>query len=92
MENAKNLRGSALYRRVQTRVLARTAPLFALVIVLCALAVIPCGCGRQLGETRAEAHRRRIRNQRINRQEILADVDAILLDDKPSRCTSKRIP
>ncbi len=51
------------------------------------------GCAwDQLGETTAEGHRRHKRVLRINRQEMLADIDRVLLLDKPSRLTDKRIP
>ena len=65
-----------------------------LVVVLCVLFVVPLGCGSydQLGETAAEGHRRHIRNLRISRQEMMADLDAVFLFDKPSRLTDKRIP
>ena len=65
-----------------------------LVVVLCALFVVPLGCRSydQLGETAAEGRRRHIRNLRINRQEMMADLDAVFLLDKPSRLTDKRIP
>jgi len=46
----------------------------------------------QLGETKAEGHRRHKRALRINRQEFMADLDALMLLDKPSRLTDKRIP
>jgi len=46
----------------------------------------------QLGETEAEGRRRHLRNQRINQQELLRDIDTILLLDRPSRLTDKRVP
>jgi hypothetical protein len=63
-----------------------------LVIVLCALVFLPCGCGRQLGETSAEASRRHDRVLRINHQEMMEDIDRVLLLDRPSRLTDKRVP
>ena len=65
-----------------------------LVIVLCALFLVPLGCRSydQLGETAAEGHRRHIRALRINRQEMMADLDMLMLLDKPSKLTNKRIP
>ena len=65
-----------------------------LVVVLCALFVVPLGCRsyEQLGETAAEGRRRHIRNLRIDRQVMMADLDALLLLDKPSKLTDKRIP
>jgi hypothetical protein len=46
----------------------------------------------QLGETEAEAHRRHLRVSRINRQQLMDDIDKVLLLDKPSKLTDKRIP
>ena len=65
-----------------------------LVIVLCALFFVPLGCKsyEQMGETTAEGSRRHERTLRINRQEMMADLDAIMLLDKPSTLTDKRIP
>jgi len=65
-----------------------------LVIVLCALFLVPLGCRSydQLGETTAEGHRRHKRALRINRQEMMADLDMLMLLDKPSKLTDKRIP
>ena len=65
-----------------------------LVVVLCALFLVPLGCKsyNQLGETAAEGHRRHKRALRINRQEMMADLDTLMLLDKPSKLTDKRIP
>jgi hypothetical protein len=64
-----------------------------LTVVLCALVVAACGCASdQMGETTAEGRRRHQRNLRINRQEMMADIDTVLLLDKPSKLTDKRIP
>ncbi len=43
------------------------------------------------GETEAECQRRMARIKRINRQEMLADIDKVLLLDKPSTLTDKRM-
>jgi hypothetical protein len=63
-------------------------------IILCALVLLPCGCAffEQPGETAAEGHRRHLRNLRINQQEMMEDIDKVLLMDRPSRLTDKRIP
>jgi hypothetical protein len=65
-----------------------------LVVVLCALFLVPLGCKSydQLGETAAEGRRRHKRTFRINRQEMMEDLDEVFLLDKPSRLTDKRIP
>ncbi|MHC4574481.1 MAG: hypothetical protein ACYS76_10185 [Planctomycetota bacterium] len=46
----------------------------------------------QLGETEAEGRRRHLRNERINQQQLMADLDKFWLLDKPSKLTEKRIP
>ena len=64
-----------------------------LAVILCALVFLAAGCSSgQLGETAAEGHRRHQRNLRLNRQEMTADMDSLLLLDKPSKLTDKRIP
>ncbi len=65
-----------------------------LVVVLCALFLVPLGCKSydQLGETTAEGRRRHKRTLRINRQEMMHDLDMLMLLDKPSKLTDKRIP
>ena len=66
----------------------------ALTVLLGALICLACGCSsyEQPGETAAEGRRRHERVARINRQEMMADIDRFLLLDKPSRLTDKRIP
>lgn len=65
-----------------------------LVLALLVLVFLPCGCSTfsQPGETAAEGHRRHLRTARINQQEAMADIDAVLMLDRPSRLTDKRIP
>ena len=64
-----------------------------LAVVLGIFIVLPSGCSStQLGETAAEGRRRHQRVQRINQAELMADIDMVLLLDKPSRLTDKRIP
>jgi hypothetical protein len=46
----------------------------------------------QLGETEAEGRRRHRRIEYINQQQLMADIDAFLLLDRPSKLTDKRIP
>ena len=64
-----------------------------LAVILWVLVLMPFGCAwDQLGETTAEGHRRHRRVLRINRQEMMSDIDRALLLDKPSKLTDKRIP
>jgi hypothetical protein len=62
-------------------------------IILVALVFWMSGCGleTQLGETSAEGHRRHLRNLAVNQQEMMGDIDRVLLLDKPSKLTDKRI-
>ncbi|MBN1804255.1 MAG: hypothetical protein JW837_03300 [Sedimentisphaerales bacterium] len=64
------------------------------VVFLFALFLVPFGCRSyaQMGETAAEGRRRHERTLQINRQEFMADLDAFLLLDKPSKLTDMRIP
>lgn len=65
-----------------------------LAVILLILVFMPFGCSSfsQPGETAAEGHRRHVRTARINQQEMMADIDAVLMLDRPSRLTDKRIP
>ncbi|MHC4426307.1 MAG: hypothetical protein ACYSYV_09440 [Planctomycetota bacterium] len=65
-----------------------------LAVILWVLVFLPCGCKsyEQPGETAAEGRRRHLRNERINRQEMMADIDKAMLFDRPSKLTDKRIP
>ncbi len=65
-----------------------------LVVALLVLVFMPFGCSSfsQPGETAAEGHRRHQRVVRINQQEMMADIDKVLLLDKPSKLTDRRIP
>ena len=64
-----------------------------LAVVLGIFIVLPSGCSStQLGETAAEGRRRHQRVQRINQAELMADIDMMLLLDKPSKLTDRRIP
>lgn len=61
-------------------------------VVLCAFVFCLIGCAPQLGQTGAQVRRKHLRNARINRQELMEDIDKALLIDKPSKLTGKRIP
>jgi len=64
------------------------------ILVLLVLVFLSCGCSTfsKPGETAAEGHRRHLRTTRINQQETMADIDTVLMLDRPSRLTEKRIP
>lgn len=68
--------------------------LFAFAFVFYALVFFLGGCGglAHLGETKAEASRRHRRSLAINQKEMMADIDKVLLLDRPSKLTEKRIP
>ena len=68
--------------------------LFTFAFLLCGLVFWLGGCKsyEQLGETTAEGRRRHLRTLRINRQEMMGDIDRAMLLDKPSKLTDKRIP
>lgn len=64
-----------------------------LLVFLCTLIFSLFGCSfQQPGETLAEGQRRHKRNMRINQQGMMADIDRVLLLDRPSRLTDKRTP
>ena len=73
---------------------SKSVYLVILGIFLCTLVFLSYGCGSyaQLGETEAEGRRRHLRNARINRQQLMEDIDKVMLMDKPSKLTDKRIP
>ncbi len=64
------------------------------IVILCALFLVPLGCRSydQMGETAAEGNRRHKRVLRLNRNELMDDIDTFMLLDKPSKLTDKRIP
>jgi len=67
-----------------------------LAIGFCVLCVWLSGCNGEFfarpGETAAEGHRRHRRALSINKAEMMEDIDKVLLLDKPSKLTDKRIP
>lgn len=71
-----------------------TAWLFTFAFILYGLILLLGGCRScdQPGETTADGRRRHERVLRINQQEMMADIDGILLLDKPSKLTDMRIP
>ena len=65
-----------------------------LIVALLVTILMPLGCSSfsQPGETSAEGHRRHQRIARINQQGMMADIDAVLMLDEPSKLSDKRIP
>lgn len=64
-------------------------------LVLGALVVMSSGCGSWWtypGETAAEANRRHKRVVRNNFEQMRADIDTVLMLDRPSNLTDKRLP
>ena len=94
MKNTKKSKNFVFHRDGWMRLLALAARLFAFIVLLYALLLLPCGCGSyaQMGETEAEGRRRHIRNARVNRQQMMEDIDSVMLYDKPRKLTGKRIP
>ena len=72
---------------------SRSLRFFALAATACVFVALLAGCsGRQPGETRAEVNRRHDRVLRLNGEMALSDLDKVLLLDRPSKLTDKRIP
>lgn len=65
-----------------------------LVATVLVFVFMPLGCSSlsQPGETADEGNRRHNRISRLNQQGMMADIDAVLMIDEPSRLTDKRIP
>jgi hypothetical protein len=64
----------------------------ALAFVLGVMVLWSCGCASYPGETVAEANRRHKRVLRANTQMMMADIDTVLMLDRPSHLTDKRVP
>lgn len=65
----------------------------ALGVVLCSLVLVQSGCKTaQPGMTAAEVNRRHKRILRTSTQELMADIDTVLLMDRPSNLTERRLP
>ena len=65
---------------------------FVLGLILCFMAFLLTGCLEQLGETSAEGRRRHTRVVRTNQQELMGDIDKVLMMDKPSKLSDRRVP
>jgi hypothetical protein len=67
--------------------------LFTFAAGVCFAALLLGGCSwRHPGETRAEIDRRHERVLRLNSEMMLSDLDRVLMLDRPSKLTDKRIP
>ena len=65
------------------------------VLLSCVLALAVCGCNgwsSQPGETPTEVKRRHAHTLKANREQLMADIDKVLLIDKPSKLTDMRVP
>lgn len=69
----------------------RSLRVLALALMLCVMTLLSVGCAG-MGETRAEARRRHSRVLRLNTGQLGSDIDMVLLLDKPSMLTDKRLP
>jgi len=65
---------------------------FALAAVVCVLTTWLSGCGGQPGETKAEVSRRHDRVMRLNGEMMMSDLDKVLMLDRPSRLSDRRLP
>jgi len=64
-----------------------------LFVLLVSFALALSGCGiNQMGETAAEGHRRHVRFMRLQRQQLMEDVDTLFMLDKPTRMCERSIP
>jgi len=68
--------------------------LFVFALIFCGIVFLLNGCSsyEQPGETAAEGSRRHERVLRVNRQEMMTDIDRSLLLDEPSELTDLRMP
>ena len=65
----------------------------ALGVVLGSSLLVQSGCKTaQPGLSAAEVNRRHKRVLRANTQEMMADIDTVLLMDRPSNLTDRRLP
>ncbi|MHC4260281.1 MAG: hypothetical protein ACYSTF_07730 [Planctomycetota bacterium] len=92
MKDVRKLKVLAFCGHGRTRLLGLVARLFAFAVVLSVLVLMPSGCTSQFGETKAEARRRHIRNDRIRAQALRADVDTLMLWETPTTLVEQRIP
>ena len=83
----------ALGNRTRSRVILDLRAL-ALAFVLVVLVFSTCGCTSWTtpGETSAESARRRDRILRANSQAMVSDMEAVLMLDRPSQLTDRRLP
>lgn len=65
---------------------------FLLACLLCVAIFVLAGCLEQPGEIEAKGHRRHLRNLSLNNQNMMSDLDRLLLMDKPSTLSDKKIP
>ena len=83
----------ALGNRTRNRVTSNLRAL-ALAFVLGVLVLSTSGCMNWTtpGETSAESRRRRERILRANTQAMVSDTEAVLMLDRPSKLTDRRLP
>ena len=71
----------------------RTLIGFTLLLLLVSFALTLGGCAKeQMGETVAEGHRRHVRLMRLQKQQMVEDIDAFFMLERPTRTCERTIP
>ncbi len=79
-------------RKQETVGLNLRALVLAFVLVVIVLTTGGCKSWTTPGETSAEARRRRDRIVRVNSEQMVADMEAVLMLDRPSKLSDRRLP
>lgn len=64
----------------------------AFVLGVLVLSTVGCKSWTTPGETSAEARRRRDRIVRANSEQMVSDIEAVLMLDRPSKLSDRRLP
>ena len=94
MEVRDNFEGVSIYNfSKKGDLMKRNLVCSCLIAFLVLLVLCNVGCTlKQPGETEAEGHRRHLRNVRLENQQMMHDIDAALMTEKPSTLSDKHIP
>ena len=81
-------------KNVKRKMMALNLRTLVLAVLLGVLVLSTWGCKswRTPGETSAEARRRRDRIFRANSEEMVSDMEAVLMLDRPSKLSDRRLP